>query len=97
MTETLIKGMVKTIIDGIKDAQMQCEYADEAMEHGEKQLYDLHMAELKKRLSGVEEWYKKANELFPNKERSPVLDIFTKEYKDWYQKLKHKAETYKMG
>lgn len=97
MTETLIKGVVKTIIDGIKDAQMQCEYAEEAMEHGEKQLHDLHMNEVKKRLTGVEEWYKKANELFPNKEHSPVLDIFTKEYKDWYQKLKHKADAYKMG
>lgn len=99
MTETLIKGVVKTIIDGIKDAQMQYEYAEIAMKHDDKAFASLHINEAHKRLMGVCEWYKKAKEAFDmngdDDEDDMLTDVLVDEYKDWYFNLKQRVESMK--
>lgn len=98
MTEVLVKGVVKTIIDGVKDAQMQYEYAEIAMKHDDHTFAALHINEAHKRLTGVCEWYKKAEEMLPRKdddEDDMVTDVLIHEYKDWYHNLKHRVESFK--
>ena len=99
MTETLIKGVVKTIIDGIKDAQMQYEYAEIAMKHGDKAFASLHINEAHKRLMGVCEWYKKAKDVIgehgDDDEDDIITDVLVNEYKDWYYNLKQRVESMK--
>lgn len=99
MTEGLIKGAVKTILDGIKDAQMQYEYAEIAMKHGDKAWAALHINESHKRLMGVCEWYKKVKEAFgehgDDDEDDMLTDVLVDEYKDWYFNLKQRVESMK--
>lgn len=99
MTETLIKGMVKTIIDGIKDAQMQYEYAETALKHDDHTFASLHINEAHKRLMGVCEWYKKAKEVIgehgDDDEDDIITDVLVNEYKDWYYNLKQRVESMK--
>lgn len=98
MKEALIRGVVKTILDGIKDAQMQYEYAECALKHEDKAFASLHINEAHKRLTGVCEWYKKAEEMLPRKdddEDNMVTDVLIHEYKDWYYNLKQKVESMK--
>ena len=99
MTETLIKGMVKTIIDGIKDAQMQYEYAETALKHGDHTFAALHINEAHKRLMGVCEWYKKAKDVIgehgDDDEDDIITDVLVNEYKDWYYNLKQRVESMK--
>lgn len=99
MTEVLVKGVVKTIIDGIKDAQMQYEYAELAHKHGDKVFASLHINEAHKRLIGVCEWYKKAKEVYSmdgdEDEDDIITDVLIDNYKDWYYNLKQKVESMK--
>jgi hypothetical protein len=99
MTETLIKGMVKTIIDGIKDAQMQYEYAETALNHDDHTFAALHINEANKRLMGVCEWYKKAKDVIgehgDDDEDDIITDVLVNEYKDWYYNLKQRVESMK--
>ena len=99
MTETLIKGMVKTIIDCIKDAQMQYEYAETALKHDDKAFASLHINEAHKRLMGVCEWYKKAKDVIgehgDDDEDDMLTDVLVDEYKDWYFNLKQRVESMK--
>jgi hypothetical protein len=99
MTETLIKGMVKTIIDGIKDAQMQYEYAETALKQDDHTFAALHINEAHKRLMGVCEWYKKAKDVIgehgDDDEDDIITDVLVNEYKDWYYNLKQRVESMK--
>ena len=99
MTEALVKGVVKTIIDGVKDAQMQFEYAEIAHKHGDKTFASLHINEAHKRLIGVCEWYKKAKETFhmdgDDDEDDIITDVLVDNYKDWYYNLKQRVESMK--
>lgn len=99
MTEGLIKGAVKTILDGIKDAQMQYEYAESAIKHGDKAWAALHINEAHKRLIGVCEWYKKVEDAFEGSHDDDdddiLTDVLVDEYKEWYYNLKQRVESMK--
>lgn len=58
----IVEGMVRTVSDGLKDAWMQLEWAEEAREAGEPEAAMLHLDEAKQRLSRLGEWHKKATE-----------------------------------
>lgn len=45
MNEMNIKGLVRTMLDGLKDASMQYEWAMNAHRSGDKELAALHHAE----------------------------------------------------
>ena len=49
-------GIAKTVMDGIKDAEMQYEYAQNASDAGKADIAMRHIEEAKKRLIGVKEW-----------------------------------------
>ena len=89
-----LKGIVRTITDGLKDANMQYDWAVEAKEHGKTELAHLHIAEAKKRIEGSKEWYEKAKTMLPDTEPTELEEILMCHYKNWYRDLKDKIEAF---
>lgn len=97
MHDDIVRNMTKTIVDGIKDAQMQYEYACDARKAGEPATAKLHIDEAAKRLDGVMAWWHKAQEMGAVKEKeSTVADALMWHYKDWYRTLKAKIAEFKV-
>jgi hypothetical protein len=94
MTPELIKGIVKTITDGLKDAQMQYDYAEEAMHEGEYDVATLHISEAKKRLDGAKEWYEKAKSMLPSEKHTALEEILICHYKHWYHDIRNDVEAF---
>ena len=97
MNHENMRGIVKTITDGIKDANMQYDWAEEAKKNGKTELAHLHIAEAKKRLDGVKEWYDKAMAMFPNSDPTELEEIFICHYKKWYHDVRDKVESFHRG
>lgn len=89
-----IKGIVKTITDGLKDANMQYDWAEEAKKDGKTELAHLHITEAKKRLDGAKEWYDKAKAMFPLSEPTELEEMLMCHYKNWYRELLDKVEKF---
>lgn len=93
MKNEILKNVAKTVVDGLKDTQMQYEYAEEAKEHGDMAMAKAHISEAHKRLEGVHEWWKHADEMGGN---DPMYVMLMEYYKDWCRKLKHEIEEFKV-
>lgn len=93
MKNEMLKNVTRTIIDGLKDTQMQYEYAEEAHEHGEMALAKAHIDEAMKRMNGVQEWWKHADSMGGN---DPMYLMLMEYYRDWCKKLRHEIEEFKM-
>lgn len=96
MNEMNIKGMVRTMLDGLKDASMQYEWAINAHKAGDKELAALHHAEAGKRLAGVKEWYGKAETMIGSKNMDPIGEMLKSYFVDWYHDLNAKVTSMKM-
>ena len=95
MSKEIIRGLAKTIIDGIKDAQMQLDYAEEAMEHGEKEIAAMHNAEAHKRIEGVKTWYEYAINKVGKREHDPAYEAMEDHYREWARKIKERISEHK--
>ena len=94
MSHNGIRGIVKTITDGLKDANMQYDWAIDAKNNGKTELSHMHIAEAKKRLDGAKEWYDKAKTMLHDAEPTELEQMLMCHYKDWYRDLKDKIETF---
>lgn len=92
-----MKDIVKTIVDGLKDANMQVDYYKEAHEHGKNELADMHLAEACKRLDGVKEWYNKTRHHIPDMEQTAFAGVLKDYYIEWYRDLRRKIDVIKSG
>ena len=92
-----IRGIVKTITDGLRDANMQYDWAEDAKSHGAHDLAMLHISEAKKRLDGAKEWYEKAMAMMPKAEHTELEEILMCHYKHWYRELREKVEAFHRG
>jgi hypothetical protein len=52
-----------------------------------------HISEAHKRMEGVHEWWKHADEMGGN---DPMYVMLMEYYKDWCRKLKHEIEEFKV-
>ena len=86
----VIRGMVKTIIDGIKDSDCQLKYAHTAKDSGHHDIAALHIEEAKRRLSGAKEWYDRAKGS-ADSHNEAVADVLMGYYKDWYREVMDKV------
>ena len=96
MNEMHMKGLVRTMLDGLKDASMQYEWAMNAHRAGDKELASLHHNEAMKRLNGVKEWYEKAKGMMGDKMLDPIGEILKCYFVDWYHDLLGKVMAVKM-
>lgn len=89
MHKDIAYGVAKTIMDGLKDAQMQCEYAEKAEQQGEHELAALHRAEAEKRLDGVKEWYRCAERMgIISSDPHPAEEAMMHHHKKWYHSMR---------
>lgn len=95
MDNRIYKGIVKTIVDGIKDAQMQYDYAVAAKDDGEQNLAKLHLDEASRRLSGVSDWRKRLEEMTGRKTENQMEKILWEYYDDWKDKLYRRITEFK--
>lgn len=80
--------IVRTILDGLKDAEMQLGYAEEAQEAGDEELAHLHMAEAKARLDGVKAWYDKSDAVSHEDAYEAMKDHFM----EWYHSMSGRVQ-----
>lgn len=84
MHTEIMRGIVSTITDGIKDADMQYGYAVAARDCGKDELAALHIEEAKYRLGKVKEWYDRATKM-DDARMDAIADVLAERYKDWYR------------
>lgn len=94
MNTEIMKGIVKTITDGIKDSEMQYGYAVTAKEAGKDELAALHIDEAKYRLGKVKEWYERAEKI-EDRRVDAIADLLMERYKDWYHEILDKVIKFK--
>ena len=91
----VIRGMVKTIVDGIKDSDCQLKYARAAKDAGHQDLAALHIEEAKRRLSGAKEWYDRAKGM-ADVHSEAVTEVLMEHYKDWSREVMDKVIRFNM-
>lgn len=96
MHDMHIKGLVRTMLDGLKDASMQYEWAVNAHRGGDKELAELHHSEAMKRLNGVKEWYGKVESMMGAKTLDPIGEVLKCYFVDWYHDLNSKVTAMKI-
>ena len=96
MVEMNMRGLVRTMTDGLKDASMQYEWAMTAHKAGNKELAALHHNEAMKRLNGVKEWYDKAKNLIGDKSMDHVGEVMKNYFVNWYRDLLGKVSSMKI-
>lgn len=95
-----IGGICRTVLDGIKDSEMQIDYAENAKESGNMELAQFHLEEAKKRLSGAKEWYDRGMKLYTqgNAGKPDALtDALIEQSKEHYRKILDRAANFKAG
>lgn len=93
MEKSEILGIVRTITDGIRDAGMQYDYYCTAKQRENSQLAELHLAEMQKRLTGVQEWYKRAIAMLAEDIKpDTVAEALMEDYREKYSDLVKKCE-----
>ena len=60
MKDEIMRGVIWMTTDGIKDAGMAYDYAEDAKEAGKPELAALFIEDAKYRLGKVKEWYERA-------------------------------------
>lgn len=90
MKNEMLCGAAKTMTDGLKDAQMQYEYAEHAKEHGDMEMAAKHISEAHKRLSGVAEWFALLDE--SDDAKTPLCRVLLDHYKHWHHDLVEKVD-----
>lgn len=96
MDHAICIGITKTIIDGLKDAQMQYDYAVAAKKHGDTTVAKLHLDEATRRLSGVGEWKKRLQDFIDKQSDDTVESILWEYYDDWKEKLHRCISEFKL-
>ena len=95
----VLEGIAKTVMDNIRDAEMQYGYAEEAKEHGNHELAALHIEESRKRLAGAKEWYDRGMHMLGGDMHKidPMAALLMQHHKEWYHSIQHKVDTFKPG
>ena len=91
MKHDVMRGLMRTVMDGLKDTQMQYEYAEEAMEEGEPAIAKALIEEAQKRLTGTQEWWKHADTMAGGDQ---MYHMAMEYYHEWCHKLKAEIEAF---
>ena len=92
----VLDGIARTVLDGIRDAEMQYGYAEKARESGKADIAIRHNEEAKRRLQGVKEWYDIGMKLVGDK-LDPLAAMLMEHNRKNYRSLIDKVATFKPG
>ena len=93
MKEHLMHGIAKTMMDGVRDANMQYDYAVEAKEHGDTELAMAHIEEAKHRLSGAKAWYERRHRTI-GEHGDALVKAVEEEWCDWWRSVDLKVNAF---
>lgn len=88
-----MRSVAKTIMDGLKDAEMQYRWAEEAHGMGEPELAKMHLGESMKRLTGVKDWCGYAE---AKSDHSDMVRDMVEYWREWHDKILEKASALKI-
>lgn len=78
-----MEGIIGIIDDGIKDAMMQCSWACDSREAGDKEAAMMFHSEAHKRLSSAKDWFDKHREMMLDPHNAEdVAEAFVKRLDD---------------
>lgn len=96
MDKEILQSIARTAMDGVKDAQMQYEYAEKAAEHGNHEAAMFHIEEAKRRLEGAKTWYDRGMKMHGD-HVDPLADMMMDHYRAWYRDLHERITNLKPG
>ena len=100
MMRDCMSGVCRTVLDNIKDADMQMDWAESAKERGNHELAQYHVEEAKKRLQTAKEWYDrgvKMHEQSGSGKMEPLTEALIEREKDHYHEVLNRAANFKPG
>lgn len=78
-----VEGIIGIIDDGIKDSCMQCDWAHEARDSGDREAAMMFHTEAHKRLTSAKEWLEKHKEMLLDPHNAEdVAEVFVKRLED---------------
>ena len=93
MKEFLMHGIAKTMMDGVRDANMQYEYAVEAKEHGDIELAKAHIDEARSRINGAKVWHERRKKMM-GEHNDPFVKVMEREWCDWWKMVDDKITAF---
>lgn len=90
-------GICRTVLDNIKDADMQMDWAEAAKEHGNHDLAQYHAEEAKKRLQAAKEWYDRGMKMHGGEKMEPLAEALIARERDHYHEVLNRATNFKPG
>lgn len=94
MKDEIMKGVVWMTTDGIKDAGMAYDYAEDAKEVGKPELAALFIEDAKYRLGKVKEWYDRAMSMHGG-QLDAIAETLCEHYREWYRDVLDKVIKFK--
>ena len=97
MMRDCMSGVCRTVLDNIKDADMQMDWAESAKERGNHELAQYHVEEAKKRLQTAKEWYDRGVKMHGGEKMEPLTEALIEREKDHYHEVLNRAAIFKPG
>lgn len=92
--KSTVYGIAKTILDGLKDADAQIEYAKTAA--GKPDVVNRHIEEAKRRLTGVKEWCDIMRKEMGDKP-DPIAEVYLDLMLQWHRNAVERIVNAKPG
>ena len=97
MMRDCMSGVCRTVLDNIKDADMQMDWAESAKERSNHELAQYHVEEAKKRLQTAKEWYDRGVKMHGGEKMEPLTEALIEREKDHYHEVLNRAANFKPG
>lgn len=100
MIKDCMSGVCRTVLDNIKDADMQLDWAEAAKERGNHELAQYHADEAKNRLRTAKEWYDrgvKMHEQSGGGKMDPLTEALIEREREHYHEIMNRAANFKPG
>lgn len=100
MIKDCMSGVCRTVLDNIKDADMQLDWAEAAKERGNHELAQYHAEEAKSRLRTAKEWYDrgvKMHEQSGGSKMEPLTEALIEREREHYHEIMNRAANFKPG
>lgn len=100
MVKDCMSGVCRTVLDNIKDADMQLDWAESAKERGNIELAQYHAEEAKNRLRTAKEWYDrgmKMHEQSGGGKMEPLTEALIEREREHYHEIMNRAANFKPG
>lgn len=97
MMKDCMSGVCRTVLDNIKDADMQMDWAEAAKERGSHDLAQYHAEEAKARLQTAKTWYDRGVKMHGDGKLDPLTEALIEREREHYHAVHNRATNFKPG